>query len=80
MTKFPNNKRLILRGKAVVYIDWANVYGWRKSLKRKVDVKELFSYLKLYDEIQEARMYFGREIWNIKRGLFKAQLKNLMEI
>ena len=36
---------LRLKGKAVVYIDWANIYGWRKSLKREVDPAKLFAYL-----------------------------------
>ena len=36
--KFKNEfKRLRLKSKTVVYIDWANVYGWTKSRKREVD-------------------------------------------
>ena len=29
-------KELIFKGKTAVFIDWANVYGWRKSLRREI--------------------------------------------
>lgn len=54
-------KKLILRGKAAVFIDWANVYGWKKSLKREVDAEQLFNYLKSYPEISDIRLYFGED-------------------
>lgn len=28
--------RLLLKGITAVFIDWANVYGWKKSLKHEV--------------------------------------------
>lgn len=28
--------RLLLKGKACVFLDWANVYGWKKSLKTEI--------------------------------------------
>ena len=54
-------KKLILRGKAIAFIDWANVYGWTKSLKREVDVKKLSAYLKGYEKIADIRLYFGTD-------------------
>lgn len=51
--------RLKLRGKAAVYIDWANVYGWRSSLKSEVDPKNLFKELKTYPQIKEINFYYG---------------------
>ncbi|MBI2268348.1 MAG: hypothetical protein HYU80_02750 [Candidatus Blackburnbacteria bacterium] len=33
--------RFKLKGKTVVFIDWANIYGWTKSLKKEVDPKEV---------------------------------------
>lgn len=30
-----SEKNLLIRKKAVVFIDWANVYNWRKSLNKK---------------------------------------------
>jgi len=54
-------KRLLLKGKSVAFIDWANVYGWTKSLKREVDSAKLFQYLKTYQEIEQIRLYFGRD-------------------
>lgn len=61
MANFNKIKRFILKGKAVVFIDWANVYGWRKSLKHEVDSQKLFEYLKSYSEITEMRIYFGED-------------------
>ena len=51
--------RLKLKGKTCVFVDWANVYGWKKSLKAEVDPKKLYHYLKSYNEIQLIRLYHG---------------------
>ena len=53
-------KILELRGKTAVFIDWANVHGWQKSLKKKVDLKKLFAYLKSYEEIKDIRFYLEK--------------------
>ncbi len=42
----PEKFKLKLQGKTAVFIDWANVYNWKKSLKKKVDLKKLYLYLK----------------------------------
>ena len=54
-------KRLLLKGRTIVFIDWANVHGWTKSLKREVDTEQLFRYLKSYSEIADIRLYFGED-------------------
>lgn len=51
--------RLKLKGKTAVFIDWANVYGWRKSLKKEVEPRKLFKYLKTYSEVEEINLYYG---------------------
>lgn len=53
--------RLKLKGKTAVFIDWANVHGWEKSLKKDVDPKKLYLYLKKYKEIYSIRFYFGTD-------------------
>lgn len=53
--------RLKLKGKTAVFIDWANVYGWKKSLKKDIDPKKLYSYLKEYNEINNIYLYFGTD-------------------
>lgn len=53
------NLKLKLKGKTAVFIDWANVYGWTKSLKREVNSQKLFKYLKSYQEIKDINFYFG---------------------
>src|SRR3989338_8865055 len=101
-------KKLILRGKAIVFIDWANVYGWEKTLKRSINPKKLYDYLKTYAEVIDIRFYFGdddhpkskkllielgkqvivaytpghlgREIQAMKKGIFKVELENLMDL
>lgn len=56
-----NKKILKLKGKTAVFIDWANVYNWKKSLKGEVDPKKLHKYLSGYKEIEEIRFYFGKD-------------------
>ncbi|KKP29457.1 MAG: hypothetical protein UR15_C0014G0013 [Parcubacteria group bacterium GW2011_GWA2_31_28] len=54
-------KTLKLQNKCVAFVDWANVYGWTKSLKKEVDEKKLFDYLKTYKEIKNINLYFGKD-------------------
>ena len=56
-----NKKILKLKSKTIAFIDWANVYNWKKSLKKEVDPQKLFKYLKTYKEIKEIRFYFGAD-------------------
>ena len=58
-----NSAKLILKfkGKTAAFVDWANVYGWRKSLKAEVDSKKLFDYLKSYKEIKSFHFYHGTD-------------------
>jgi len=58
---FNQELKIKLRGKAVVLIDWANVYGWKKSLKKEIDLLKLFEYIKKYREIVDIRLYFGKD-------------------
>lgn len=52
---------LKLKGKTAVYIDWANVYGWKKSLKKEVNPQKLYKYLKNYKEIEQIHLYYGKD-------------------
>lgn len=65
-----------LKGKTTVFIDWANVYNWKKSLKREVDPKKLYKYLNSYKEIEKIRFYFGKD----KHPKSKAFLKNMKAV
>ncbi|MBU2545005.1 NYN domain-containing protein [Patescibacteria group bacterium] len=69
-------KRLILKGKSAVYVDWANVYGWKKSLKGEVSPEKLFEYLKSYKEISDVRFYFGTDS-NKKSKNFLEKMDNI---
>jgi uncharacterized LabA/DUF88 family protein len=54
-------KKLMLLGQAAVLIDWANMHGWEKSLKREVNPRKLFNYLKTYKQIKQISFYFGTD-------------------
>jgi uncharacterized LabA/DUF88 family protein len=54
-------KHLVLKDKSIVFIDWANVHGWEKSLKRELDPAKIFEYLKAYEKIEDIRLYFGTD-------------------
>lgn len=43
----------------MVFIDWANVYGWSRSLKKEVNPNKLYKYLSQYSQIKEINFYFG---------------------
>lgn len=53
--------RLRLNGKTAVFVDWANVYGWKKSLKKEVSPQKLYKHLKTYKEIKNIYFYFGTD-------------------
>ena len=68
--------KLKLKGKTAVFIDWANVYNWKSSLKKEVDIRKLFDYLKSYPKIKEISFYFGTD----KHPASKEQLKVVEKI
>ena len=51
LRKRKKQKILKLQELCKVYVDWANVYGWTKSLKKEVDPKKIYKYFKSYKEI-----------------------------
>jgi len=72
---FTNNlQKLKLNGKTAVFIDYANVYGWKKSLKKPVDVVKLYKYLKTYPNIIAIEFYYGSDV-NKKSKDFLKEIK-----
>ncbi len=55
------NYKILLKGKTTVFVDWANVYGWKKSLKKEVDPKKLYKYFKSYHKVKSINFYFGTD-------------------
>ncbi len=51
-----------LKGKTLVCIDWANVYGWQEGLDWKIDAQKLIEYLLTYPNISKVNFYFGTDI------------------
>ncbi len=68
--------KLKLKGKTAVFIDWANVYHWRDSLKKDIDLKKLFKYLKTYSRVKEVNFYFGTD----RHPASREQIKQAREI
>ncbi len=68
--------RLKLRGSTAVFIDWANVYYWKNSLKCEIDLEKLYSYLRPYPKIKEIYFYFGTD----KHPASKQQIKQAKRI
>ena len=53
--------KLNLRDKTAAYIDWANAYGWRKTLKEKPDPQKIFKYLSELKQIEFKGFYYGTD-------------------
>jgi uncharacterized LabA/DUF88 family protein len=68
-------KILKLKGKTLVCIDWANVYGWFKTLKWEINPRKLFDYLKGYPEVYKQNFYYGKEVGNIKSEEFQNSIE-----
>lgn len=51
-----------LNGDTFVCIDWANVHGWQKKLKWRIDASKLVEYFKSYPEVKKINFYFGTDI------------------
>lgn len=75
--------RLGTRGKTLVMIDWANVYGWfsrpesRSYLGWQIDPERLFDYLATYTEITDKRLYHGIESGNKRSEDFVNTVKEI---
>lgn len=76
MVKINQQFKLKLQGKTAVFIDWANVYHWKDSLKKTVDLKKLYRYLKTYKQIKEINFYFGTDV----HPASKSQIKRARQI
>jgi uncharacterized LabA/DUF88 family protein len=66
-----------LKGKTLVIIDWANVYGWFEKLKWEIDPKKLYKHLTSYRNIVDIRFYFGTEKGNKKSEHFHRKIKKI---
>ena len=76
MKKYMTKQVLELKGKTAVFIDWANVYHWEKSLKKAVSPKKLFKYLKKYKSIEQINFYYGRDK-HLKSKIFLEEIKKI---
>jgi len=67
---------LKLKGPGIVYVDWANVFGWTKSIQHTVDIQKLFDYFKSFSQVQDIRFYFGED-QHEKSIQFLSEVRNL---
>lgn len=66
-----------LRGKTLVIVDWANVYGWFKDLGWEIKPKKFFNYISSYSGIINKRFYFGIEEGNKKSENFNNEISKI---
>jgi uncharacterized LabA/DUF88 family protein len=68
--------KLKIKKNTLLIIDWANVWGWSKTLKWEVCPKKLF---KFFDrpKIIGRRLYHGVEIGQQKSEKFKVEIENI---
>ena len=69
-------QRLKINSKATVYIDYGNVYGWKSHLKKVVNPKILYNYLKKYPQIKSINFFYGTDI-NQKSIYFLKEIKKV---
>jgi hypothetical protein len=62
--------KLRLRGKALVIIDWANVYGWRSVMKIAPEPASIRQILEFYPEVQEVHFFYGTDDHPKSRDFF----------
>ncbi|MFA6526326.1 MAG: NYN domain-containing protein [Candidatus Buchananbacteria bacterium] len=65
-----------IKKNTLVLIDWANVYGWSKTLKWEIDPKKLFIYLKR-PKVVDIKFYYGVEYSEPKSVAFKSEIENI---
>lgn len=62
-------------GKTAVFIDFANVFGWR-DVVGYIDPKDIFKYLKSYSQIDSINLFYGTDD-NIKSKKFLKEIKKI---
>lgn len=65
-----------VKGKTLVCIDWANVYGWFKDLRWQVEPQKLYQHLKTYPQVSDILFYYGTDK-NDESVKFLQQIKDL---
>jgi uncharacterized LabA/DUF88 family protein len=68
--------KLKIKKKTLLIVDWANVYGWRKSVGWEVCPKKLFAFFDR-PKIVEKRFYHGVENGQKKSENFKIEMEEL---
>jgi len=76
MNNNPRRQKLKLNGSTVVFVDWANVFGWQKATKKIINPKEIFEYFSKYVDVKEINFYFGTDR-NIKSKTFLDEVKDI---
>lgn len=68
--------KLKIKKKTLLIVDWANVWGWSKTLKWEVSPEKLF---KFFDrpKIIDRRFYYGVEVGQQKSEEFKLEIESI---
>src|SRR3989338_4750839 len=70
------SRELKLKGETVVFIDWANVYGWKSRKQKPINPSNLYKFFKSYEEVSEILFYFGEDA-HPKSKLFLRQIRKI---
>jgi len=65
-------KDLVLKGKTIVFIDWANVYGWRNVLREEFNLGFFPNLRVKYPNIESLRLYFGEDTTTGSRNFIQS--------
>ena len=73
-----SRKRQVLRfnGDTVVFVDWANVFGWQKELKKVIEPEGVFELFSDNSLVRGVNFYFGTDN-NIKSRDFLSNAKKI---
>ncbi len=73
-----SRKRQILRfnGDTVVFVDWANVFGWQKELKKVIKPESIFKLFSDNSLVRCVNFYFGTDD-NVKSRNFLSNVKKI---
>lgn len=68
--------KLKIKKKTLLLVDWANVYGWSKSLGWEVSPEKLFNFFDR-PKIIDKRLYHGVEVGQEKSENFKIEMEKV---
>ena len=67
--------KLKIKKKTLLIVDWANVWGWSKTLNWEVSPQKIFDFFNAKPKVIDKRFYYGVEIGQPKSESFKLEIE-----